>query len=103
MSPVNPDLAQLIGENIKSVRRRVGMTQEELSFRAGLHRTEVSQLEQGLRMPRADTVIKVAGGLNVEIGELFANVAWRPAEYASGGFKVRPRAPEAAEANEGAG
>jgi transcriptional regulator with XRE-family HTH domain len=86
------ELALLIGENMKRARKRLGMSQEDLSWRAGLNRTAWGQLERGERIPRTDTVLKIAGVLGVEVGELLANVVWRPAEYASGGFKVRASA-----------
>lgn len=83
------DLAQLLGENLRRLRKRTDMSQEELSFRADLHRTAVGNLERGAQIPRSDTVIRLAGALDVPVGDLLANVVWRPVEVASGGYRVR--------------
>jgi len=44
--------ATQFGRNLARERERVGLSQEELGVRASLHRTAVSQLERGERVPR---------------------------------------------------
>jgi transcriptional regulator with XRE-family HTH domain len=83
------ELRRLFGENLQCQRRRAGLSQEELGFRAELHRTEVGMLERGARMPRLDTIVKLAGGLEVEPGELLAGMTWRPGSLSPGGFVRR--------------
>jgi transcriptional regulator with XRE-family HTH domain len=80
------DLAGRFGENMKRARRKAGLSQEELSFRAELHRTEISQLERGLRLPRLDTIAKIAGAAETPVESLFDGVVWRPGEFTRGGF-----------------
>lgn len=82
------DPSRRFGENVMVYRRRAGLSQEELGFRASLHRTEISQLERGVRLPRLDTIIKLAGGLKVEPGELLRGIKWRPGRFANGRFDV---------------
>ena len=41
------DLAYRFGKNLARCRRRAGFSQEELSFMASLHRTEIGMLERG--------------------------------------------------------
>lgn len=41
------DIAARFGENLARLRRGADLSQEELSVRASLHRTEISQLERG--------------------------------------------------------
>lgn len=73
-------ISRQFGENLRSVRRRLGVSQEELGFRSGLHRTEVGLLERGERTPRLDTVIKLAGALGVEFqSPLLVGMGWTPA------------------------
>jgi transcriptional regulator with XRE-family HTH domain len=86
------EIACLIGERIRELRKERGLNQEEMSYRSGLHRTEMSQLERGLRLPRVDTLIKVAASLEVNLEELVGQLAWSPGEYREGGFTVRPPA-----------
>ena len=71
------EVARRFGENMRRVRRQTGLTQEALGFRATLHRTEVGLLERGARVPRIDTLVKVAGALGVKIDcPLFDGIAW---------------------------
>jgi len=61
---MNVDIAARFGDNLKRLRKRADLSQEEVSYRASLHRTEISQLERGLRLPRVDTVAKLAAALD---------------------------------------
>jgi transcriptional regulator with XRE-family HTH domain len=49
-----------------------------LGFRASLHRTEISLLERGERMPRVDTAVRIAGSLGVPLDELALGLEWKP-------------------------
>lgn len=60
----------LLAENIVTLRRRLGWSQEELAYEAGLHRTFVAHVERGSRNIAIDNVEKLAGALNVEVYEL---------------------------------
>jgi transcriptional regulator with XRE-family HTH domain len=64
-------------KNLVSLRRRSDLSQIATAERAGLHRTEISLLERGLRVPRLDTIIQVAAGIEVEPCDLLAGMAWR--------------------------
>ena len=72
------DVMERIGKNIWEVRRRAGFSQELLARRSGLHRTEISLLERGGRIPRIDTLLKVAGSLECPIELLVEGVEWVP-------------------------
>jgi transcriptional regulator with XRE-family HTH domain len=75
------------GENLRRARRLARLSQEELGRRASLNRTEISKLEHGERAPRLETIVKVAGGLEVDPGELLVQMAWQPGRPSeSGGF-----------------
>jgi transcriptional regulator with XRE-family HTH domain len=80
-------VAQRFGENLTSAREGSGVTQEELSFRAGLHRTEIGLLERGGRIPRIDTLAKLAGALGVPTSSLLDGIDWQPGEFTRGGFR----------------
>jgi transcriptional regulator with XRE-family HTH domain len=80
------DIAGRLGANIAGARRRADLSQEELGVRASLHRTEISQLEPGLRVARIDTLVKLAGGLGVDPGSLLAGIDWEPGETRRGRF-----------------
>jgi len=65
------------GENLRRCRGTAGLSQERLAERAGLHRTEIGLLERGERVPRIDTLIKVATALDVDPGELLVGIDWK--------------------------
>jgi transcriptional regulator with XRE-family HTH domain len=60
------DLRRLIGQNVRTCRTRLGISQEELAFRADLHRTYVSGVERGVRNPTVLIVGRLAKALDVE-------------------------------------
>ena len=82
----NREAAVCFGQNLAAIRARLGVSQEELSFLAALHRTQIGMIERGQRLPRIDTVVKLAGGLGVLPGELFDGMAWVPAGMPGGSF-----------------
>ncbi len=62
--------------NVLAFRQIAGLSQEEAAVRAGLHRTEISLLERGGRMPRLDTVVRVAAGVEAGPADLLEGLAW---------------------------
>jgi transcriptional regulator with XRE-family HTH domain len=79
-------VADQFGRNLRRLRRRADLSQEEVGFRASLHRTEVSMLERGVRLARTDTVVKLAGALEVDAGDLFAGISWIAGSQILGSF-----------------
>jgi transcriptional regulator with XRE-family HTH domain len=84
-------IADHFGENLRIHRRRALMSQEELAFRAELHRTEIGMLERGIRLPRLDTIVKLVGGLEIDAGLLFDGLVWTGGSPRSGSFSVPNR------------
>jgi transcriptional regulator with XRE-family HTH domain len=85
------DFAERFGENLIRHRKRVGLTQEQLSVRASLHRTAVGKLEGGERVARADTLVKLAGALGVRPEDLLEGLKWSPGEVTAGEFRPAAR------------
>jgi transcriptional regulator with XRE-family HTH domain len=79
-------VAAQFAKNMKRLRRRADLTQEELSFRASLHRTEIGLLERGLRIPRIDTLAKLAGALGIAPADLLDGIEWHPGQFQPGAF-----------------
>ena len=79
-------VAGQFGRNLKRERERAGINQEELGVRASLHRTEISQLERGLRVPRIDTLVQLAGSLSIKPEDLLDGLAWNPGTITRGGY-----------------
>ena len=59
-----------VGKTIPGLRRKKGLTQEQLSGLAALDRTHYSKIERGLRSPTLDTIFKIAFALDMEPHEL---------------------------------
>jgi len=82
-------IAGYFGENLRFHRRRAGLSQEGLGELADLHRTEIGLLERGARVPRIDTVVKLASTLSIRPGELLDGIEWSPDSDQPGGFELR--------------
>lgn len=78
LAPPTEELKARFGRNLSRCRERADVSQEELGFRASLHRTEISLLERGERMPRVDTAVRIAGSLGVPLDELALGLEWKP-------------------------
>jgi transcriptional regulator with XRE-family HTH domain len=85
-APARDPIAWQFAENLVLLRRRARLSQEQLGFGSGLHRTEIGQLERGNRLPRIDTLIKLSGTLKVPPGDLLKGMAWKPARGPGGRF-----------------
>jgi transcriptional regulator with XRE-family HTH domain len=83
------NVATGFGKNLARCRRRTKLSQEELGVRASLHRTAVGQLERGERVARVDTLVKLAGALDIPPGELLEGLHWTPGGTMLGQFKIR--------------
>jgi transcriptional regulator with XRE-family HTH domain len=85
---MNEPLRIRFGENVRIKRRRAGLSQEELGFRAAIHRTVISSLERGKQTPRLDTILKLAGALEASPCELLNGFLWRPGWSVPGRFEI---------------
>lgn len=60
----------VIGETIKFLRTKAGLTQEEVGLEGGIHPTEISRLEKGMRNPKWETMKRLAKGLGVPCSQM---------------------------------
>lgn len=58
------------GSRIRSERERLGLSQEELAERTGLHRTYIGGVERGERNLGLVNVQRIASALGLSISEL---------------------------------
>ncbi len=70
-------LARQFGANVRVARTGARLSQEAAAERAGLHRTGMSMIERGVRLPRIDTLVKLALALGVLPGSLLNPKAHR--------------------------
>ena len=60
----------MLQENLKILRTRKGMSQEELADRLNVVRQTVSKWEKGLSVPDSEMLIRIAEVFEVSVGEL---------------------------------
>lgn len=60
------DLRRTVGANVRKRREALGLSQEELGFRARLDRTYVSGVERGVRNPTVMVLSRIAKALEIE-------------------------------------
>jgi len=86
-----PTVARCFGENLRRCRKRADLSQEEVGLLSSLHRTEISLLERGTRIPRINTLIKLAAALGVPAATLLAGIEWGPGQVEAGKFDIEGR------------
>lgn len=62
----------IVARNTRAHWKRLGITQETLAHRCGLHPVELGRAERGVRDMRVSTIVKIARGLDIPPGELLA-------------------------------
>jgi transcriptional regulator with XRE-family HTH domain len=61
----------LLGTRIRDARSRLGISQEELAFRAEIDRTYVSQIERGVGNPSVVVLLRLSAVLQTPLAKLF--------------------------------
>ncbi len=83
--------AERFAANLRMLRAEADLSQEVLALRADVHRSQISLMESGERLPRLDTLVKLAGALGVTVADLTAEISWDPGVPRPGAFVVRGR------------
>lgn len=66
-----PDIRERFGFALKTRREELGMTQEDLADKAGIHRTYVSDVERGTRNLSLVNIERLAAALALPMSDLF--------------------------------
>lgn len=66
---------EIVGKTIRQLREAIGVSQEELAYRAGLHRTYIGGVERGERNLGVENLIRIARALEVSPTALLENVS----------------------------
>ena len=59
------------GEKVRELRKQKGLSQEELAFKADLHRTYIGMIERAEKNITLVNVEKIANALEIPINKLF--------------------------------
>lgn len=59
------EIRKIVGRNVLRLREAKKLSQEELSFECGIHRTYLSGVERGIRNPTIIVIQRIADALGV--------------------------------------
>ena len=59
-----------VGEKLKTLRLRYGLTTRQLANCLGTSNSQISRIENGLRQPSGDLLVKMADFFNVSLDRL---------------------------------
>lgn len=69
------DTGKRIGGNIKTARKKAGLTQSELAEAVGLEAVTLSRIETGTQLPGIDRLEQIAKALNTSLAALVAELS----------------------------
>lgn len=59
-----------LGERVRMIRKRKGITQTELAAAMHVAQSHMSKIEGNVVAPKAETILKIAKALDVPVSEL---------------------------------
>lgn len=59
------------GQRVRKIRKSVGLSQEELSYKSNVNRTYIGMIERGEKNVTLLTMVKIAQALEINIADLF--------------------------------
>ncbi len=59
-----------IGQSVRYLRLKKGISQEELAFRANLNMNSISTLERGVNNVKIKTLYAIAGALDIKVEDI---------------------------------
>lgn len=75
MQAVSPTDLHRFGSRVRAERERLGVSQEELAARAGMHRTYLGGVERGERNIGLLNVLRIARAMGIAPSELLRDFA----------------------------
>lgn len=66
------------GANLRLARKAAGLSVDRLAKLSQRNFTLIARMERGEGIPRADTLVRLAGALNLEPYDLLVGIAWQP-------------------------
>lgn len=66
----NSDILIKFGKNVRELRKTKGISQEELAYKANLHRTYIGMIERAEKNITLLNIEKIANALEVSINDL---------------------------------
>lgn len=70
--PLTRTPGELLGERVRELRQKRGLTQVDLGERLSLPQSRVSEIEKGSRVPNLETILRLALALDCKVSVLMA-------------------------------
>ena len=71
--PAPPQHRRLLGEAVRSKRKKAKFSQEKLAEKADLSTVFISRIERGKESPSVDSLVKIARALGVRVRDLVSD------------------------------
>jgi len=68
------NILKKFGEKVRNERIRLGLSQEELAARAGVHRTYIGMIERAEKNITLGNIEKIVSALNLKLSDLFRDM-----------------------------
>ncbi len=68
------NIEKIFGEELQKIRKEKGLSQEQLGFESGYHRTYISQLERGIKSPSLKTIFRISKALAIQPSKLIQRI-----------------------------
>lgn len=65
------DIIKVFGTNLRTYRKKIGLSQEKFAERCGLHRTYISDIERFQRSISLENIQKISDALGIEVYKMF--------------------------------
>lgn len=66
----NARLPKVLGKKVQRIRKKLGLTQEQLAEKVGISRAYAGYIEQGRNTPSLEVLNKIASVIKTSISEL---------------------------------
>lgn len=70
--PLTRTPGELLGERVRELRQKRGLTQVDLGERLSFPQSRVSEIEKGSRVPNLETILRLALALDCKVSVLMA-------------------------------
>lgn len=74
------NIKQIVGDNIRFIREKKGLTQDDISVITKMSRTFIGDIERAEKSPTITSLEKIAKALKVEIYKLFIEESYKTEE-----------------------
>jgi len=65
---------KVFGQILQEFRQKRGLSQEQLGFESGYHRTYISLLERGRKSPSLNTIFRLSTALKITPSEMLQRI-----------------------------